>query len=49
MTKRSRKPKPLLIDRIGPTLKERSRAWLTAHPTLPDDDEERICWQALTN
>lgn len=49
MPKRSRKPKPLLIDRIGPTLEDRSRAWLAAHPTPPDDEQDRICWQAMTN
>jgi hypothetical protein len=49
MPKRCRKPKQLLIDRIGPTLEQRSRAWLAAHPTPPGDEEDFICWQALTN
>jgi hypothetical protein len=38
-----------LIDRIGPTLEDRSRAWLAAHPTPPEDEQDRICWQAVTN
>jgi hypothetical protein len=46
--KRSRKPKQLLIDRIGPTLEERTAAWLQQHPPSGDDEFDRVCREAMT-
>jgi hypothetical protein len=45
-----RKPKARrLYDTLYPSLEDRSRAWLRAHPTPTTDGQDRICWRAFIN